>query len=319
MKHANRWLFLTRRLCYTCFLALLAVVSLFVVFSVIPGDAALLSVGVEADELLLATLRTEMGLDRSLWIRFVDWLARAMQGDLGISTRYKEPVVDLIARHAGVTLRLTLVSMSLTIGFSFIIASFVMILRRRTVITWVIWLSQIFLAIPQFWLGMMVIQIFSIKLGWFSLFYLELDWRDYFAPALVLAFVQSAYLARYLISSWQREIRQRYVVSGLARGLSERRLRFGHALRGSLTSTVMMLGLIWIDLLSGSIIIEMLFMLPGLGQLLINAVSARDLPLVQGITLYFVLMVSISNMVLEVILYKLNPRAQQAVGDGATV
>jgi peptide/nickel transport system permease protein len=298
-------------------LALGAIFALFVAFSFIPGDAALIGAGMDGDDQLVAALRAEYGLDKSVLVRFGSWLLRALQGDLGVSTRYNQPVVNLVQHHAKTTFRLTLFSFSLTILFAFATASLVIVLKQQRFATWVAMISQVFLAIPQFWLALLVIQIFSVQLGWFHLFRLQLGWRDFFFPALVLAFMQSAYLSRYLIYAWRRELKQRYIMSGLARGLSAFRLRFIHALRGSLMPSVTVLALIWIDLLSGSIIIESLFALPGLGQLLISGVSARDVPLVQGITLYFMLVVLASNVVVQVLHGVLNPKLEAQVSDNA--
>ncbi|NIZ47095.1 ABC transporter permease [Entomospira nematocerorum] len=281
---------------------------IFWVFSLIPGDIATITGGTEADEQLLESIRDKQGLSHATPKRFLLWGLSIVQGDLGYSIRYDEAVSSLIQRHAKVTLRLALLAMMATIGMALFTASIAVIFYKKWITSWVVIFNQLFMAIPQFWLGLLVIQLFGIHWGMFGLFHTELLWQDYFFPAIVLALVQSAYLSRYIIYAWQREVKQRYVTSGLARGISHNNLRFKHALRGGLIPSVTIMGLIWIDLLSGSVIIEKIFVLPGLGQLLVNAVGSRDIPLIQGIVLYFIFIVIISNFIVHLLYQWLNPR-----------
>lgn len=293
---------------YIITIVLVAVFLLFLSFSTIPGDMATVGAGIDADEVFLSKLRKENNLDRPMLTRFISWIISILQGNLGISSRYNEPVQDLILRHARVTLGLTVFSFSLMLGFSFIIASIVVTVRRRTIAVWVAMINQVFLAIPQFWISVLVVYFFSVRLGWFTLFRTQLRLKDFFPPALVLAVTQSAYFSRYLMYSWKKELNKHYILSGLSRGLPVMKLRFLHALRGGLSSSMPVLGLIWLELLSGSIIVETIFMLPGLGQLLVTAVVSRDFFLVQGVTLYFIISVLGSNVIFKSIQYGLNPR-----------
>ncbi|NIZ40401.1 ABC transporter permease [Entomospira entomophila] len=281
---------------------------IFWVFTLVPGDVATITAGTEADIQLVESIREAQGLTLSMPTRFLRWSLSALKGDLGYSLRYDESVSRLIQIHATITLRLALIAMSLTVGLALITASIAVVFYKKLIANWVITLNQLFMAIPQFWLGLLMIQLFSIHWGVFDLFHTDLQWVDYLFPAVVLALVQSAYLSRYIIYAWQREVKQRYVSSGLARGISQNTLRFKHALRGGLIPSVTIMGLIWIDLLSGSVIVEKIFVLPGLGQLLVNAVASRDIPLIQGIVLYFVLIVIISNLIVHLLYQWLNPR-----------
>jgi peptide/nickel transport system permease protein len=287
----------------------------FVVVYVIPGDPAEIILGTEGNSEALAALRAKLGLDRSLWRQYVEWLKSALTGDLGVSIQYDVPVGRLIASRLPVTFPLAGMAMSLTILAGMPLGVLAASHHRRPGDVWTMVISQLGIAIPSFWAGLLLILLFSVYLGWFPAGGFT-AWaeapagalRSLLLPAIALGLVQTAILIRTTRSAMLEVLREDYVQTARSKGLSDRFVLYKHALKNGLITIVTLLGLQIGHLLAGSIIIENVFYLPGLGRLVLGAVSARDLPVVQGVVLFMATVIVFINFAVDLLYGWLDPR-----------
>ena len=297
--------------------ATLFVVSLlvFVVVRVLPGDPALLIMGTQGSPEATARLRHAMGLDQPLLVQYVDWLGRALRGDLGVSIQYDIPVGQLIVSRFPVTLPLALLAalfMTLTaLPFGLYAAT-----RRGRVgdyLTMIV--SQLGIAVPSFWTGLLLILLFSVRLGWVPSGGFE-GWskglgpalRSLLLPALALGFFQAAVLIRATRSAVLDVLGEDYVRTARARGLPERTVIGTHTFRNAMIPVLTVTGVQLGQLIAGSIVLESVFALPGLGRLALGAIAARDLPVVQGVTLFIASAIIAINFAVDVAYAFLDPR-----------
>jgi peptide/nickel transport system permease protein len=287
----------------------------FLVVNVLPGDPAEIILGTEGSSEALAALRTKLGLDRPLPMRYLEWLKRALSGDLGISIQYDVPVGQLIASRLLVTFPLAGIAMGLTILAGIPLGILAASHHRGPGDVGTMVVSQLGIAIPSFWAGLLLILLFSVYLGWFPAGGFT-SWaetptgalRSLLLPALALSFVQTAILTRTTRSAMLEVLREDYVQTARSKGLSDRLVLYKHALRNGLITIVTLLGLQVGHLLAGSIIIENVFYLPGLGRLVLGAISSRDLPVVQGVVLFLVSVIVFVNFAVDLLYGWLDPR-----------
>ena len=289
----------------------------FLVFSIIPGDAALASLGMDAEEEAIEALREELGLNRPLYIRYADWLCSALQGDFGESTQYHMPVKTLVAQRLPVTIMLAVYSMFLVVLCSFPLG---LLGTKKPGGVWdtvVTVLSQIGMAVPQFFLGILLTFIFGIVLslfpgGGYVSYQEDLGGFLYFLilPAVAVAVPKCATMTRYIRNSVVAQRRMDYVRTARAKGSSEKRVLLHHVLKNTLMPVITMLAMMAADMLAGSIVVEQVFNIPGLGRLLITSISNRDYPVVQAIVIYVAAMVVIMNTLAEIAYQKLDPRVR---------
>jgi peptide/nickel transport system permease protein len=287
----------------------------FVVVNVLPGDPAEIIMGTEGSPEALAALRAKLGLDRPLPIQYVGWLKRALSGDLGISIQYDVAVGQLIVSRLSVTFPLA----GLAIGFTILAGIPLGIVaashHRSPGDVGAMVLSQLGVAVPSFWAGLLLILLFSVHLGWFPAGGFT-GWaetpggalRSLLLPAIALGLVQTAILTRTTRSAMLEVLREDYVQTARSKGLSDRLVLYKHALKNGLITIVTLLGLQVGHLLAGSIIIENVFYLPGLGRLALGAISARDLPVVQGIVLFMATVIVFINFAVDLLYGWLDPR-----------
>ena len=287
----------------------------FVVVRVLPGDPALIILGIEANPESVARIRRELGLDRPVAVQYVQWIGRALRGDLGRSIQYDLPVSTLILSRLAVTLPLTLLAAGLMIAAAIPLGVFAATRHRRLGDYLTMTLSQLGVAVPGFWAGLLLILLFSVHLGWVQAGGFD-GWgqgvwpalRSLLLPAAALGLFQFAVLARTTRSAVLEVLREEYVKTARAKGLAERRVLFRHALRNALIPIVTVAGVQLGQLLAGSIILESVFYLPGLGRLTLAAISARDLPVVQGVVLFVASMIVTVNAAVDVLYGVLDPR-----------
>jgi len=297
--------------------ATLVFVSLlvFAVVRVLPGDPALIILGLEANPDSVARVRQELGLDRPIPVQYAQWVGRALRGDLGRSIQYDLPVSTLILTRLTVTLPLTLLAAGLMIGAAIPLGVFAATRHRRWGDYLAMILSQLGVAVPGFWAGLLLILFFSVHLGWVQAGGFD-GWgqgvwpalRSLLMPAAALGLFQFAVLARTTRSAVLEVLREEYVKTARAKGLAERRVLFRHALRNALIPIVTVAGVQLGQLLAGSIILESVFYLPGLGRLTLAAISARDLPVVQGVVLLVASMIVMVNAAVDILYGLLDPR-----------
>jgi len=290
-------------------------VLVFVVIRVLPGDPALIMLGTESSPEVAARLRTAMGLDRPFAVQYVEWIGLAMRGDLGRSIQYDVPVTSLILSRMNVTLPLTLLAAGLMVVTAVPVGVFAATHHRRWGDYIAMTLSQLGVAVPAFWAGLLLVLLFSVKLGWVRSGgfdgWSEGVWpalRALILPAVALGFFQFAVLARTTRSAVLEVLREEYVKTARAKGVAERGVLFRHALRNAMIPVITVAGIQLGQLMAGSIVLETVFYLPGLGRLAIGAISARDLPVVQGVVLFVASMIVVINVAVDMLYGWLDPR-----------
>ncbi len=287
----------------------------FVVVRVLPGDPALIILGLEANPESVARVRQALGLDRPVSVQYVLWVGQALRGDLGRSIQYDLPVASLILSRLAVTLPLTLLAAGFMVAAAIPLGVFAATHHRRWGDYLTMTLSQLGVAVPGFWAGLLLILLFSVQLGWVQAGGFD-GWgqglwpglRSLLLPAVALGLFQFAVLARTTRSAVLEVLREEYVKTARAKGLAERIVLFRHALRNALIPIVTVAGVQLGQLLAGSIILESVFYLPGLGRLTLAAISARDLPVVQGVVLSVASMIVTVNAAVDILYGILDPR-----------
>ena len=306
--------FLARRLLAT--VPLLFFVSL-VVFSfvhVLPGDPAVLFLGEEATPETLAKFRTRLGFDRPLVTQYVEWLGRALRGDLGRSLRTNQPVTEAILQRLPVTLELLGAALAVSLAIA-IPAGIVSAVKRNSGVDLA---STVFaligFSLPNFWLGLILIYVFALLLRWLPpsgfapLPALADNARSLILPALTLGTALAALITRQLRSGMLEVLRQDYVRTAQAKGLGQGAVVAKHALKNALIAVVTVIGLQIGGLLGNTIITESLFALPGVGRLMIDAVFSRDFFIVQGVVLFLAVGYVLSNLIVDILYSYLDPR-----------
>ncbi len=287
----------------------------FVVVRVLPGDPALIILGLEANADSVARVRQALGLDQPVPVQYVRWVGHALRGDLGRSIQYDLPVGALILSRLNVTLPLTLLAAAFMIAAAIPLGVFAATRHRRWGDYLTMTLSQLGVAVPGFWAGLLLILLFSVRLGWVQSGGFD-GWgegfwrglRSLLLPAIALGLFQFAVLARTTRSAVLEVLREEYVKTARAKGVAERVVLFRHALRNALIPIVTVAGVQLGQLLAGSIILESVFYLPGLGRLTLAAISARDLPVVQGVVLFVASMIVTVNAAVDILYGILDPR-----------
>ena len=306
---------MTRRV--AAFVATLVFLSalVFVVVRVLPGDPAALILGVESNPETVARLRQALGLDRPLAVQYVDWLARAARGDLGTSIQYDVPVGRLILSRLPVTLPLALMAAAIMIAVALPLGVCAATRHRRAGDYAAMLVSQLGIAVPAFWSGLLLILLFSVRLGWFRSGGFD-GWsagvvagvKALLLPAIALGAFQAAVLVRATRSAVLDVLREDYVRTARAKGVAEGRVVARHALRNAMIPIVTVMGIQLGQLIAGAIVLESVFALPGLGRLALVAIGARDLPVVQGVTLFVAASIVFINFAVDLAYAALDPR-----------
>jgi peptide/nickel transport system permease protein len=287
----------------------------FVVVRVLPGDPAAIILGTEGSPEALVRLRESMGLNRPLAVQYVEWLGGALRGDLGRSIQYDLPVGSLIVSRLPVTLPLALLAAVFMVAAALPLGVYAATHHRRGGDYLAMIVSQIGISVPQFWSGLLLILFFSVHLGWVSAGGFA-GWssgpgpalRSLLLPAVALGLFQAAVLVRATRSAVLDVLREDYVRTARAKGLSEPRVVGVHTFRNALIPVVTVAGIQLGQLMAGAIVLESVFALPGLGRLALNAISARDLPVVQGVALFVASSIVLINFAVDLAYGVLDPR-----------
>ena len=286
-------------------LAIVAVL-VFLFVHLLPGDPARLAAGPEADDATVALVRADLGLDRPLPAQFANFFVKIAHGDFGTSTRSKRPVSTEIGERFMPTLLLTLVSMVWATAFGMAIGIASAVWRNR-------WPDRVGMTIavsgissPAFALGMLLMEIFSVKLGWLPVVP-DGTWKSYVLPSLTLGAAVAAVMARFTRASFVEVLNEDFVRTARAKGVHEPMVVLKHCLRNAMIPVVTMMGLQFGFLLGGSIVVEAVFNWPGLGRLLVDAVTMRDYPVIQAIVLLFSLEFILINLTVDVLYAVINP------------
>jgi peptide/nickel transport system permease protein len=307
-----------RRIVMSIAMVFVASALTFVLVSITPGDpvTTLLGGDQQARPEDVARLRQSLGLNESVFQRYWDWLSGAVHGDFGKSVITGQPVTQALNSRLSMTLSIIAVSLLLS-GIVGISLGVVSALKRGGLGRVTDVLSLAGLAIPSFWLGLVLIAVFAVGLGWFPAngftpFAQDPgEWlRSVTLPVFALFVGGVAAIAKQTRNAMSDVLGSEFVRNLYANGLSRRSIVFRHALRNAALPIITVIGLGFIGLLGGSVFIEQLFVLPGLGSLAVNAVNSHDLPIIQGVVVYFVIIVAIVNLVIDVAYGWLNPKAR---------
>ena len=287
---------------------------IFAVIEIIPGDPAAFMLGVNARPDTIAALRAEMGLDQPLITRYLSWITGLLQGDFGQSWTYKTPVSELIADRIWVSLPLAIYALILSTLIAFPAGIYAASKRGAAGDITIMGATQLGVAIPNFWFAMILVLIFAINLRWFSAGGFP-GWEDPFRaikaltlPAIALALPQAAILARVMRSSLLDMLGEDFIRTARAKGLTRRQALWRHAVRNALIPVLTIIGLQFSFLLAGGIIIEQVFFLPGLGRLIFQSISARDLIVVESVVMLLVFTVIVVNFLVDLAYAVVDPR-----------
>lgn len=313
-------LFSLKRLMTSMLALLIASAIIFVVMEALPGDIATVVLGTGAREDTLAAFRSLHGLDRPLFERYVSWIGDLARGELGQSYTYDLPVKQLIADRLAISVPLALMGIVLSTLIAIPLGVIAAARHGRAGDFLVMAFSQLGVAIPNFWFALLLIMLFAVQLGWVSTGGFP-GWENGFwqgmvallMPALALALPQAAILARVTRSSMLETLGEDYMRTARAKGLSKNAALWRHALRNAMIPVITIMGLQFSFLLAGTIIIENVFYLPGLGRLIFQAISNRDLIVVRNLVLLLAGTVIVINFIVDMLYALLDPRLRQGV------
>lgn len=292
-----------------------ASVVIFCVIEIIPGDPASYMMGLNVSEEAVAAVRAELGLDRPAWVRYLTWVTGMIQGEFGTSYTYRVPVAELISDRLWISLPLTVYALILSTAIAFPAGIIAAARRGGPADIGVMGVTQLGVAIPNFWFAMLLVIVFAVTLRWFSAggfpgwdegFWLSV--KSLTLPAIALALPQASILARVMRSSLLDTLDEDFVRTARAKGLTRRQALWRHGLRNALIPVLTIIGLQFSFLLAGSIIIEQVFFLPGLGRLIFQAISSRDLIVVESVVMLLVFAVIVVNFLVDLAYALVDPR-----------
>jgi peptide/nickel transport system permease protein len=308
-------IFLLKRLATFVVTLILASVLIFLVMDVLPGNAAQTMLGPDAPPDAVRALTERLGLDKPPLERYLSWVGGMLTGDLGLSYAYSSPISALIAERMAVSVPLALLSMTLTAIMAIALGVYAAARHNRIGDVAVMSLSQVGIAIPNFWFAILLILLFAVHLNWFSAggfpgwsagFWPAL--KSLLLPAVALAVVQMAILARITRSSVLEVLREDFVRTARAKGLSRRAVLWKHVLRNALIPVVTIMGLQFANLIAGTIVVENVFYLPGLGRLVFQSISNRDIVVVRDVVMLLAALVMTINFIVDLAYVAIDPR-----------
>lgn len=304
-----------RRLASLLLTLLLVSALIFLIMDVLPGDPAAIMLGTSASPDTLAALRRELGLDQPLVLRYLQWLAGLATGDLGRSYTYDVPVSGLILERLQVTLPLAFMAIVLSVAIA-IPLGVTSAARQNSALDYLGGLvSQLFIAVPGFWVGLLLVLTFSVALGWMPSGGFP-GWHQGVGPALTalimpaiaLALPQAGVLTRVTRSSVLEVLNDDFVRTARAKGLTRRAALWRHAVPNALVPVITIIGLQFTFLIAGAVLIENVFNLPGLGRLALQSLAQRDVIVLQDVVLFFAALVIIVNFLVDLAYLWLDPR-----------
>jgi peptide/nickel transport system permease protein len=309
--------YVVRRLLALVPVALVVATVSFVLIHLAPGDPASVIAGPDAPPEDVQRIRHQLGLDAPMPVQLVQWYGRLLRGDLGNSIFLRKPVIDAILDRVEPTLLLTVAATVIAVLIG--VPSGVLSARFHNSPTdqSLMVLALLGISIPNFLLGLLFVLCFSVWLGWFPVAGyspLEDGWlrtlRSLVLPAFALGLVQSALIARIARSSMLDVLREQFIVAGRAKGLSEPGVVYKHALKNAMVPTVTIIGISVAILISGAVVVETVFNIPGLGRLIVSAVLRRDYPVIQGVVLCIAVVSMLVNLVVDLSYLLVDPRVR---------
>jgi len=285
---------------------LIVAVLVFLFVHLLPGDPARLMAGQDADASVVELVRQDLGLDKPLYQQFLTFFGNALTGDFGHSMVSKRPVIDEISSRFMPTFWLTLTSMVWSVIFGLVIGVVSAVWRNRWPDRLGMALAVSGISFPAFALGMLLMQIFSVELGWLPTVGAD-GWQHYILPSVTLGAAVAAIMARFTRASFVEVMQEDYMRTARAKGVHEAMVVVKHGLRNAMIPVVTMMGLQFGFLLGGSIVVEKVFNWPGLGRLLVDSVEMRDYPVIQAEVLLFSLEFILINLLVDMLYAVINP------------
>lgn len=292
-------------------------VFVFGLIRMVPGDPAAILVGDIENSTELERVRSEMGLDKPLPVQYLLWLKEAAQGNFGQSFMTKQDVMEAIWNHFGVTAQIVLIAFFLAASLSIPAGVYAARNQNSRLDTFITGSATLFLSVPSFWIGMMLILVFAAGFGWLpalgfvSFSESPIEWlRHITLPVLALVCVETAILTRLMRASTLEVLPQDYISYARAKGIHEEKIVWRHTLKNALSPTLTMLGIVLGSLLSGTAVIETVFGIPGLGRFLVDAIYARDYPVIQGTLMFVVIIYMAINLAVDLLYPLLDPRVE---------
>ncbi len=312
-------LFVLRRLLSFVLTLLATSVVVFVVLELLPGNAAQVVLGETATAEALAAMEDKLGLNQPASTRYLSWLIGLLQGQTGLSNAYDTPTAQLMAERMQVTLPLAVMAMGLTVALALVLGIYAASQQNKVGDVGVMTLSQLGLAVPNFWLAILLILLFAVHLEWVSAGGFP-GWsaddgggvlealKALVLPAMALAAVQTAILTRATRSAVLDTLREDLVRTARAKGLSRRQVLWGHVLRNAMIPVLTVMGLQFGNLITSAIVIENVFVLPGIGRLIFQAIANRDLIVVRDVVMLLAALVILINFCIDVLYAWIDPR-----------
>ena len=305
------------RLTHAVPVLLIIAVLAFLLMQLLPGDPAVLMAGDGASAEAIQQIRERLQLDRPIWEQLVSWVAHLLSGDLGTSLTLNQTVVSAVAERLPVSLSLAVVSIAITVPVGILLGVIAAAARDSWIDVAVMAIALLGVSVPSFWIAILSVILFSVTLGWLpSAGYVPLSdgvlpWLlALLQPAIVLALFQVGFLARMTRSAMLDVLDQDFIRTARAKGVPESRVLWKHGFRNTLIAVLTVVGYIFSLLIGGSVIVEQVFALPGVGRLVVQAVLARDYPLVQGTLLLFGLIFVLINIATDILYIVVDPRVR---------
>jgi len=307
--------FFIRRLIGFALTLFVAALAIFLLLDILPGDPARFILGINADEQSVNVLREQMGLNLPLWQRFFNWISSLLVGDFGLSFSQNLPVLDLIIERVFVSFPLAIFAMLISVFIGLPIGIIAAMRHGKASDSVLMTLAQIGIAIPNFWFGMLLVLVFSVMISWFptgGFIY----WNESFfgaiksliLPSIALALPQAAILARVMRTALVDVASADYIRTAQAKGLTKGQAILRHGVQNAFLPVLTILGLQFAFLIAGTIIVENVFYLPGLGKLIFIAISERDLVLVRGALIILIIVVTFTMLVVDLLYALVDPR-----------
>jgi peptide/nickel transport system permease protein len=310
--------YLIRRLAALALSLAVASLVIFTAIEIVPGDPAAYMLGLNASPEAVAALRSQLGLDAGPVERYLGWVGGMLVGDFGISYTYRTPVAQMVADRLWVSLPLALYALALSTAIAFPVGIWAAARRGTATDLGIMGATQLGVAVPNFWFAMLLVLVFAVNLRWFSAGGFPGWDRGFWAgmhaltlPAIALALPQASILARVMRSSVLDTLGEDFIRTARAKGLSRAQALWRHALRNALIPVLTIIGLQFSFLLAGAIIIENVFFLPGLGRLVFQAISARDLIVVESVVMLLVCAVILVTFLVDLAYAAVDPRLRR--------
>lgn len=291
----------------------------YMIVHIVPGDPARVILGAYASNEAVAAIRERLGLNDPFLQQYGSWLFAALRGDLGSSLITSQPVAPQLLQRLGPTIELSFASLVVGLGIAFPVGILSAVKPGSKLDLVASFLSQIGVSVPSFWMGILLILLFSLTLGWlppsgYTPFAEDVgDWLGHLIlPAVTSGIVSASVLTRFIRSAMLDVLHMNYIQTARSKGLTEQMVTMRHALRNALISIVTIIGLQITALMSGVVIVEVVFGWPGLGRLALDAVLDRDYPLLQGAVLTVAIVVTVVNLVVDMLYFFLDPRIEYA-------